>query len=165
MRGGLTRRSKRLPLTLTLSALKSGERESNRGNVMKVLIIGGAGMVGRKLAERLAKDSALAGKPSQLTLGVAPAAGARGVAPVASSQRSAPAAGRPTSCSPTSPTLIFHLAAIVSGEADGTSTGLPHQHGRHAHSAGSRAHGHHKPPGSYSALHCRVQRAVPGRRR
>ena len=36
---------------------------------MKVLIIGGAGMVGRKLAERLAKDGALAGKAiSKLTL-------------------------------------------------------------------------------------------------
>ena len=46
---------------------------------MKVLIIGGAGMVGRKLAERLAKDGALGGKAiSELTLydvvaGAAPA--------------------------------------------------------------------------------------------
>ena len=29
---------------------------------MKVLIIGGAGMIGRKLAERLAKDGEVAGK-------------------------------------------------------------------------------------------------------
>ena len=29
---------------------------------MKVLIIGGAGMIGRKLAERLARDGALGGK-------------------------------------------------------------------------------------------------------
>ncbi len=29
---------------------------------MKVLILGGAGMVGRKLAERLAKDGELGGK-------------------------------------------------------------------------------------------------------
>ena len=36
---------------------------------MKVLIIGGAGMIGRKLAERLAKDGTLAGKAiSKLTL-------------------------------------------------------------------------------------------------
>ena len=30
---------------------------------MHILIIGGAGMVGRKLAERLAKDKAVGGKP------------------------------------------------------------------------------------------------------
>ncbi|HUS97140.1 MAG TPA: NAD-dependent epimerase, partial [Hyphomicrobiaceae bacterium] len=36
---------------------------------MKVLIVGGAGMVGRKLAERLARDNALGGSPvSALTL-------------------------------------------------------------------------------------------------
>ena len=36
---------------------------------MKVLIIGGAGMVGRKLAERLAKDGHLGGKAiSSMTL-------------------------------------------------------------------------------------------------
>jgi nucleoside-diphosphate-sugar epimerase len=32
---------------------------------MDILIIGGAGMVGRKLAERLARDGALGGKPSR----------------------------------------------------------------------------------------------------
>ena len=36
---------------------------------MKVLIIGGAGMIGRKLAERLAKDGALKARPiTEMTL-------------------------------------------------------------------------------------------------
>src|SRR4051812_20085544 len=49
--------------------LPAGGRTSERGSSMKVLIIGGAGMIGRKLAERLAKDGTLAGKAiSKLTL-------------------------------------------------------------------------------------------------
>ena len=88
---------------------------------MHILIIGAAGMVGRKLAERLAKDGALGGKPiNQLDMVdvIKPAkpAGALfkvtlGAADVAN-VRTAPklVASRPD--------VIFHLAAIVSGEAE-----------------------------------------------
>ncbi len=88
---------------------------------MKVLIIGGAGMVGRKLAERLAKDGALAGKAiSKLTLydvvpGVVPE-GAQ--APVAILTGDLPAAGEADKLLADRPDVIFHLAAIVSGEAE-----------------------------------------------
>jgi nucleoside-diphosphate-sugar epimerase len=63
---------------------------------MKVLIIGGAGMIGRKLAERLAKDGAIAGKPvSKLTLyDVVPATAPAGAKmPVAIATGDLPAAG------------------------------------------------------------------------
>ncbi len=88
---------------------------------MKVLIIGGAGMVGRKLAERLAKDGALAGKAiSKLTLydvvpGAVPAAAK---APVAILTGDLPAAGEADRLLADRPDVIFHLAAIVSGEAE-----------------------------------------------
>lgn len=88
---------------------------------MKVLIIGGAGMIGRKLAERLAKDGTLAGKAiSKLTLydvvpGVAPV-GAK--MPVAIATGDLPAAGEADKLLADRPDAIFHLAAIVSGEAE-----------------------------------------------
>ena len=88
---------------------------------MHILIIGAAGMVGRKLAERLAKDGALGGKPInqldmvdvikpakpegalfKVTLGAADVASAK-TAPKLVAAR---------------PDVIFHLAAIVSGEAE-----------------------------------------------
>ncbi|MDE2361874.1 MAG: SDR family oxidoreductase [Hyphomicrobiales bacterium] len=87
---------------------------------MKVLAIGAAGMVGRKLCERLAKDGKLGGKPvSALHMVdvVAPSvAGAAfavtGEAADISKPDLAPRliAARPD--------VIFHLAAIVSGEAE-----------------------------------------------
>lgn len=88
---------------------------------MKVLIIGGAGMVGRKLAERLARDGQLGGKEiTALTLyDVVPAtkpAGAKFAVETLTGDLPAPGetdrlvAGRPD--------VIFHLAAIVSGEAE-----------------------------------------------
>jgi D-erythronate 2-dehydrogenase len=88
---------------------------------MKVLIIGGAGMVGRKLAERLAKDGALAGKAiSKLTLyDVVPGAVPTGAkAPVAVLTGDLPAAGETDKLVADRPDVIFHLAAIVSGEAE-----------------------------------------------
>ena len=87
---------------------------------MHIMIIGAAGMIGRKLTERLLKDGGLGGKPvERLTLldvveAEAPAAvipietqavdiSDPAVAPVLAAKR---------------PDLIFHLAAIVSGEAE-----------------------------------------------
>lgn len=88
---------------------------------MHILIIGAAGMVGRKLAERLAKDGSLGGKAiDAMTLvdvvtPTAPA-GCTGKVTLDTGDLSAPGtaenliAGRPD--------VIFHLAAIVSGEAE-----------------------------------------------
>ena len=88
---------------------------------MKVLIIGGAGMIGRKLAERLARDGELAGKAiSRLTLyDVVPGAAAAGAKmPVKIATGDLPAAGEAEKLIADRPDVIFHLAAIVSGEAE-----------------------------------------------
>jgi len=88
---------------------------------MKVLIVGGAGMVGRKLAERLARDNALGGSPvSALTLyDVVPATAPDGAAfPVRISTGDLPAEGEADKLLADKPDVIFHLAAIVSGEAE-----------------------------------------------
>ena len=88
---------------------------------MKVLIIGGAGMIGRKLAERLTKDGAVAGKAiSKLTLyDVVPgAAPASAKVPVSVATGDLPAAGEAERLLAERPDTIFHLAAIVSGEAE-----------------------------------------------
>lgn len=88
---------------------------------MKVLIIGGAGMIGRKLSERLAKDGEIAGKAiDKLTLydvvpGAAPA-GARMSVDIRTGDL--PAAGEADKLLTDKPEVIFHLAAIVSGEAE-----------------------------------------------
>ena len=88
---------------------------------MKVLITGAAGMIGRKLAARLAGDAALNGTPIDQMLLVdvvspEPPAGLAGrietkAADISNSTDvSGLVAGRPD--------VIFHLAAIVSGEAE-----------------------------------------------
>lgn len=76
---------------------------------MRVLILGAAGMIGRKLAERLRGDGTLAGREiSELTLADVVDGGAGSVvADVADPQL---VEGRPN--------VIFHLAAVVSGEAE-----------------------------------------------
>ena len=88
---------------------------------MKVLIIGGAGMIGRKLAERLAKEGTLAGKGiSKLTLhDVVPGAAPAGAKmPVGIVTGDLPAAGEADKLIADRPDIVFHLAAIVSGEAE-----------------------------------------------
>lgn len=88
---------------------------------MKVLIIGGAGMVGRKLAERLAKDGSLGGRPiSALTLYdvVPPEAPAEAGFEVHALTGDLPASGEAEKLIASKPDVIFHLAAIVSGEAE-----------------------------------------------
>lgn len=88
---------------------------------MHVLIIGAAGMVGRKLTARLAKEGALGGKPiAEFTL-----------ADVIEAPKPEGFAGKVTSLAVDisdasvsaklvsgRPDVIFHLAAIVSGEAE-----------------------------------------------
>ncbi|MGG5811758.1 D-erythronate dehydrogenase [Falsiroseomonas sp. CW058] len=86
---------------------------------MHVLVIGAAGMVGRKLVQRIAADGGIGGRDvSKLTLVdvVSPAAPPGIPAEAWAADLSAPGeaarmvAGRPD--------LIYHLAAIVSGEAE-----------------------------------------------
>ena len=93
----------------------------NTGADMHILIIGAAGMVGRKLADRLAADGHFGGQAiASLTLAdvVAPSPprGFAGAVALETADLSAPGeaarlvAGRPA--------VVFHLAAIVSGEAE-----------------------------------------------
>jgi nucleoside-diphosphate-sugar epimerase len=85
-----------------------------------ILIIGAAGMVGRKLTQALLKTGEVGGKPiERLTLAdvVAPVAPKTGAAVEALAvDLSAP--GVAASLTARRPDLIFHLAAIVSGEAE-----------------------------------------------
>ena len=86
---------------------------------MHILITGAAGMIGRKLVARLAKDGGLNGQPvERLTLidVVTPElpAGIAGVAEV--SDLSAPGAAE--KAIQDRPEVIFHLAGVVSGEAE-----------------------------------------------
>ncbi len=87
---------------------------------MHILIIGAAGMVGRKLAAALVKAGTLAGKPiERLTLAdvVAPESPAfKGK--VETKVADLPAAGVAESLVSDRPDAIFHLAAVVSGEAE-----------------------------------------------
>jgi nucleoside-diphosphate-sugar epimerase len=87
----------------------------------RVLLIGAAGMIGRKLVERLARDGALGGTPiTSLTLHdiVRPGApeNAPFKTPVVASDISAP--GEAGKLIAERPEFIFHLAAVVSGEAE-----------------------------------------------
>lgn len=88
---------------------------------MHVLVIGAAGMVGRKLVERLAAEEGLLGaKMDRLLLVdvVEPAvpAALAGIASPKAMDLSAP--GSAEALAGERPDVIFHLAAIVSGEAE-----------------------------------------------
>ena len=88
---------------------------------MHILIIGAAGMVGRKLTERLVRDGVLGARPvKKLTLVdvVAPQSpeGFTGDVALETGDLSAP--GTAEKLIATRPDVIFHLAAIVSGEAE-----------------------------------------------
>ena len=88
---------------------------------MHILVTGAAGMIGRKLTARLAKDAHLRGEAvERLTLidVVAPErpVGFAGAVDLVTADLSAPGeAGKAVAARPD---MIFHLAAIVSGEAE-----------------------------------------------
>ena len=88
---------------------------------MHVLILGAAGMIGRKLAARLARDATCGGRDvDRLTLAdvVEPPAPANvaGTCECRAVDLSAPGAARALVAG--RPDVIYHLAAIVSGEAE-----------------------------------------------
>ncbi len=88
---------------------------------MKILVMGGAGMIGRKLAERLAKDGQLGGKAItgmvlyDVVPGEKPAAAAFPVTILSGDVADPKEAPRLVA---DRPDVIFQLAAIVSGEAE-----------------------------------------------
>ena len=88
---------------------------------MHILVLGAAGMVGRKLSERLLRDGRL-GKSdiSRLTLHdvVAPAVPEKAGFPVDVMASDFAVAGAADKLIAGRPDVIFHLAAIVSGEAE-----------------------------------------------
>jgi D-erythronate 2-dehydrogenase len=86
-----------------------------------ILIIGAAGMVGRKLTERLAKDGHLGNKTiSKATLVdvIKPTAPAKSPFAVATAASDISNADAVRALIQDRPDVIFHLAAIVSGEAE-----------------------------------------------
>lgn len=88
---------------------------------MHILIIGAAGMVGRKLAARLAKDGNLGGRAiDAMTLVdvVTPEAPAGFTGKTALETVDLSSAGTAERLVAGRPDVIFHLAAIVSGEAE-----------------------------------------------
>src|SRR5579871_4315318 len=88
---------------------------------MHILITGAAGMIGRKLTARLVRDCALAGRAIErmtLTDIVGPEAPARAPFAVATAASDLAAADAAAEAIAHRPDVIFHLAAVVSGEAE-----------------------------------------------
>src|SRR5262249_20730802 len=88
---------------------------------MHILMTGAAGMIGRKLTARLIKDGKLNGKPiDRLTLtDIIPPKrpqGFSGTVEATTSDLSAPGAAAKALSG--KPDVIFHLAGVVSGEAE-----------------------------------------------
>ena len=88
---------------------------------MNILVTGAAGMIGRKLTARLFADQALNGTPIdgiKLVDVVAPEPPAGFAANVATAACDLAAPGETSKLVAERPDVIFHLAAIVSGEAE-----------------------------------------------
>jgi len=87
---------------------------------MHVLIIGGAGMIGRKLAARIAADGFLGGRAVEdMTLhDIAPAIPPDAAFPVTVETGDLSEPGEAARLVAGKPDVIYHLAAIVSGQAE-----------------------------------------------
>ena len=88
---------------------------------MHILITGAAGMLGRKLTERLVRDGALNGEPiAKLTLVdiTAPATPPGFAGEIVATAVDLSIAGTADQLVAQRPHMIFHLAAVVSGEAE-----------------------------------------------
>jgi nucleoside-diphosphate-sugar epimerase len=87
---------------------------------VKILITGGAGMIGAKLARRLGEDGNIAGQPiDELTLfDVVEAELPTASFPVVAQAGDLQSATTVEQLIATKPDVVFHLAAIVSGEAE-----------------------------------------------
>ena len=88
---------------------------------MHILITGAAGMIGRKLTERLGEDGALAGKPiDKLTLldVVCPSKPETFTGKVETIAADLGAFGEAAKAIAGRPDVVFHLAGVVSGEAE-----------------------------------------------
>ncbi|TML69088.1 MAG: SDR family oxidoreductase [Actinobacteria bacterium] len=88
---------------------------------MRILVTGAAGMIGRKLAERLARDGELGGEPvEKLTLAdvVEPAPTVAGEFELQTVVTDISQPGAADDLLADRPGLVFHLAAVVSGEAE-----------------------------------------------
>jgi D-erythronate 2-dehydrogenase len=86
-----------------------------------ILITGATGMIGRKLTERLGKDGGLNGRPiEQLTLldVVAPQRPAKVAEKIEAVAADLAASGAAAKAIADRPDVIFHLAGVVSGEAE-----------------------------------------------
>lgn len=89
--------------------------------MVKVLVIGAAGMIGRKLVDRLVSEQYLGGREiSELLLAdvIAPSAPAGAPFPVETTACDFSEPGQAEALIAKRPEIIFHLAAIVSGEAE-----------------------------------------------
>ncbi|MFO0852397.1 MAG: D-erythronate dehydrogenase [Gemmataceae bacterium] len=87
---------------------------------MRILILGGGGMIGRKLAERLARDGRLGGREiARLTLhDLVPPPPVAAPFPVAAAVSDFARTGEAERLIADRPDVIVHLAAVVSGEAE-----------------------------------------------
>src|SRR3954464_2733854 len=96
-------------------------RPCKTGNTMKILVTGSGGMIGRKLVERLVQDKMLGGEPIEsLTLvdvvdSPIPAGAPKNTKPITADFSEK---GVASTLIQDRPDVIFHLAAIVSGDAE-----------------------------------------------
>jgi nucleoside-diphosphate-sugar epimerase len=94
--------------------------ERVRSDSVRILIVGAAGMVGRKLAERLARDATLGRPISHLTLAdlVEPVPPPQAEFDIRATVADLADPSSAQDLVSDQPDVVFHLAAVVSGEAE-----------------------------------------------